>query len=134
MAGFTSYCQLRVVKDDGPRPLFSLASSLHYASDIVGEVVIPSGTETDGASVPQVFMSLVGYPGLRAAVVHDWLVRVLPIEERQKADLVFREALIHGCGVDEQTAKTMYDAVSLYTGSLGGGFARVDDPDERVGA
>lgn len=112
MSAFLSDCVLRVFDDDDVRPIFILEQPFVYESDLVGTVTVPAGCLTDLASIPQVGMGLIGYPGARAAVVHDWLIDTTT--DRQTADLVFREAL-RVCGVPDQTADLMYAAVRLYS-------------------
>jgi hypothetical protein len=115
---FLTELHLGLVADDGPRPLFTLDEPFSYASDVAGmTVTVPSGFETDGASIPQLAMSFTGYPGMRAAVVHDFLVHQPAMMDREMADRVFREALAV-CGVDHWTADLMYSGVAGYTESL----------------
>jgi hypothetical protein len=74
---------------------------------------VPSGMTTDGASIPQVFWSLVGgpYEGKyrNAAIIHDWYcdVRTRPWHD---VDRMFYEAMLTS-GVDDTKAKIMYLAV-----------------------
>ena len=111
-ASFLSSLDVRVLDDCGPRPRMMTLEPLHYQSDIIGTVVVPKWFTFDGASIPQAAMSLTGWPGLRAACLHDWLVDHLP--NRATADEVFAEAL-GVCGVDEGLVDAMYAAVRLYS-------------------
>ena len=114
---FLDQLDLRLVRDDGPRPIFrTLASMAFFSAQQNREFTVPPGIETDGPSVPMVGMLLVGYRGMRAAVLHDWLLRCDDVP-RETADLVFYEALVV-CGVESVTASAMYLAVSSRTSSL----------------
>jgi Protein of unknown function (DUF1353) len=89
---------------------------------------VPSGTETDGASVPQAFW--VAFPPFtgkyrQAAVVHD---RYCQTKERpwKTTHKVFYDAMITA-GVDEMTAKVLYGAV-YYMGPRWGFGAQTRGP------
>jgi len=112
MSAFVSDCILRVFDDDDVRPIFILEEPLVYMSNLVGSVTVPAGVLTDLASIPQVGMGLLGYPGARAAVVHDWLIDTAI--DRALADEVFREAL-YVCGVPQEKIDLMYAAVRIYS-------------------
>lgn len=113
MSAFESDCVLRVLDDSGTRPRLVLVDPLLYRSDLLGTaIVVPPGFDSDGASIPRTAMSITGYPGLRAAIVHDWLVHTAL--ERRLADAVFREALAV-CGVESHIADAMHMAVAVYT-------------------
>ena len=117
-----------VLDDSGPRPWMRLAAPLVYWSAHLGYTIqVPAGFEFDGASIPQAAMSMTGWPGLRAACIHDWLVDQ-PQIPRYDADAVFREALAV-CGVPDQVAALMWAAVALRTARL----ANYSD-EERPGA
>jgi Protein of unknown function (DUF1353) len=86
---------------------------------------VPKGTQTDGASIPRVFWSIIGGPfdgSYRdAAVVHDYycVVRTRSWKDTHRA---FYEAS-RASGVDEIIAKTMYAAVYYFGprwGEVGG--------------
>jgi hypothetical protein len=112
MSAFLSDCILRVFDDDDVRPIFVLQEPLVYQSDLAGTITVPAGVLTDLASIPQVGMGLIGYPGARAAVVHDWLIDTAV--DRRLADKVFCEAL-GVCGVPDDKAALMYMAVRMYS-------------------
>ncbi len=62
-------------------------------------VEVPSGFESDGASVPRFFWRSVFPPGdqkaFRGAVAHDWLYRAhLPKWTRREADQMFYDTMI----------------------------------------
>lgn len=95
----------------------------NYTVDtMVGKITIPGGFETDFASVPQLFWSVVPPMGkyFIAAVLHDYLYRV-PISrklgagrciDREKADKVFLEEL-RDVKVSWWKRRLMYRAVRL---------------------
>lgn len=74
-----------------------LDSTLVYYSDLLGEIYVPAGFETDLASVPRLPLVYVmwGNRAHREAVVHDYLYRVNsnPVVTRAQADAVFKEAM-----------------------------------------
>lgn len=86
-------------------------------------VYVPAGYLTDGASVPQIFWSLIPRWGLygQAAVVHDYLCEYLSITEngvpksitRAEADAVLSEAM-HVLEVPEFKAHAISAAVDFY--------------------
>ena len=99
-----------------------LLSPLVYHSDLreIGGVHVPTGFDTDFASVPRLpFMFwLLGDRGHPAAVVHDYLYRKA-IVTRSVADAVFYEALrVDGEG--------MISAFLMWTGVRMGGWVSYD--------
>ena len=117
-AQFYDPLQLEIVNDNESRPNFVTLRDFRYYTDVLpGLIIVPQGTPTDGPSVPQMAMSMVGYRGMRAAVVHDYLVRHPEMMPREQADLIFREAL-GVCGVPDADVGLMYAAVSGYTAQL----------------
>lgn len=86
-------------------------------------VYVPAGYLTDGASVPQIFWSLIPRWGLygQAAVVHDFLCEYLSITEdglpksitRAEADDILLEAM-HVLEVPEFKAHAIASAVTFY--------------------
>lgn len=115
---FLDPCDLRVVDDAGARPTFvTLSPMTFFSAARQHEYTVPAGTETDGPSIPVLLAPLIGgTPGLRAAVLHDYLIRSGDVP-RETADELFREAL-HASGVDPNAADTMYRAVATWTASL----------------
>ena len=126
MPAFLTSLDVRIMDDCGPRPRMMLLEPLHYQSDVIGTVVVPRFFAFDGASIPRTAMSITGWPGVRAAAVHDYLLST--DVRRATADEVFGEAL-GVCGVDEGTAQLMYAAVRLYSQML-----EPRPPEERIGA
>lgn len=87
---------LDVVLVDEQAGTWQLDSPLVYFSEIIGgRITIPSGFETDFASVPRLPVVYLAYAnrGRKAAVVHDYLYRT-GSATRGICDAVFREALI----------------------------------------
>jgi hypothetical protein len=107
---------VRVANDSEGRTLFLVERAFGFFSEKEGrEYMVPAGTTTDGPSIPALLIPLIGgTPGFRAAVLHDYLVRTLPLTERSRADDLFYEALLV-CGVDPIVAQNMYLAVRAYT-------------------
>ena len=110
-ASFLSSLDIRVLDDCGPRPRLMTLEPFHAQSDTIGTVIVPSGFVFDGASIPTMAMGIVGWPGLRAACLHDYLLDSKV--DRHTAAHVFREAL-EVCGVDEGTVDILYQAVRVY--------------------
>jgi hypothetical protein len=57
--------------------------------------LVPAGFETDFASIPRLFWSVIGHPAgqyAQAAVLHDFLYRTKAVS-RKKADALFSEAM-----------------------------------------
>jgi len=77
--------------------IWILDSGLIYNSDIVGQVTVPAGFETDLASVPRIIViyELWGNRAHREAVIHDYLYRIdsIPQATKLQADRVFLEAM-----------------------------------------
>ena len=73
---------------------FILEERLVYQSDLAGLIIVPAGFETDLASIPRIFQSLVPKVDrhMLPAIVHDYLCR-LPDFKRRMADRVFLEAM-----------------------------------------
>ncbi len=128
MSAFLSSLDIRVLDDCGPRPKVMLLEPFHYQSDVIGTVVVPRFTSSDGSSVPTPAMGIVGWPAVRAAVLHDYLLATGV--QRRTAAHVFREAL-GVCGVDEGTVEIMYQAVRVYDRYVEG---QNREPDEQIGA
>ena len=113
MGTFNSSLDVRVIDDCSTRPLLMTISEFTFDSDFLGPVVVPAGFKFDGASIPQAAMGITGWPGLRAACVHDWLL-FAESYTRREADKAFHEALL-SCGVSTEMADLMYAAVRAYS-------------------
>lgn len=128
MGMIESSLDVRVITDCGPRPVLMTISPFSFLSDTVGPVIVPMGFRFDGASIPQAAMAITGWPGLRAACLHDWLL-FSSNYSRKEADDVFHEALL-ACGVSTELADLMYAAVRAYSVSV----TPPQFPHENVGA
>jgi len=107
---FLTSLDVRVLDDCGPRPrLMTLQPFTFEGSG--GKVEVPALFSFDGATVPTVGMGLVGWPAVRAACLHDYLLD--NGVERRKAAKVFREAL-QACGVEASMVDILYLAVRMY--------------------
>lgn len=97
------------------RAAYELAGDLLVPHEL-GTVLVPSGFQFDGASIPRPVWSLIGSPFepayMRAAVAHDWLYHVHHRHTREQADKLFCAVLIDD-GVSEWVAGAMYRAVRL---------------------
>jgi len=74
---------------------FELEERLVYQSDLWDElIIVPAGFDTDLASIPRLFQSLVPKVDrhMLPAIVHDYLCR-LPDFKRKLADQIFLEAM-----------------------------------------
>lgn len=77
--------------------------------------IVPDGFETDFASVPRIFWTLLppttGYHAI-AAILHDWLYYA-NITTRKEADRLFYKAMLE-LGVPKCKAYVIYKAVDLF--------------------
>ena len=86
-----------------------------------GDLTVPAGFSSDGASVPRFFWRIVFPPGepgaLRAAFLHDFIYRTHPEGwSRAAADELFRKLLIED-GISRTSASLAYWGVRLFGGS-----------------
>jgi hypothetical protein len=98
---------------DGSR-VFELIERYRYRSSR-GEIVVPVGFRTDGATVPRIFWNVFSPIGgyLGAAVVHDFLYSPHNMRfTRAECDLLFNEAMFN-LGVGWLTRGLIYRAVRL---------------------
>ena len=74
---------------------FILEERLVYQSDLGGLIIVPAGFETDLASIPRIFQSLVPNVDthMLPAIVHDYLCRLSDFN-RKLADQIFLEAMV----------------------------------------
>ena len=126
MPAFLTSLDVRIMADSGPRPRMMTLEPLHYQSEVIGTVVVPRFFAFDGATIPRTAMGITGWPAVRAACIHDWLLST--DVRRQTADAVFGEALAV-CGVNQGTAELMLAAVMLYTAMI-----EPRPPEERITA
>ena len=111
-ASFLTSLDIRVLDDCGARPKVMTLEPFHYHSEIVGTVVVPRFFSFDGASIPQIAMAITGWPGIRAACIHDYLLSTGVA--RDTADRAFLEAL-QVCGVEQELAELMYTGVRAWS-------------------
>jgi len=99
--------------DDHGRQVFRLVRQLHFHTRVFA-VSVPSGFETDFASIPRFFWRLEPPVGrsCRAAVVHDYLYRS-GLASRWMADAVWREGM-RELGVHPVKRWVMWAAVRLF--------------------
>ena len=90
-----------IIKDTGKlsrgKPVYKLYQSLTFEYKVNGgglSITVPEGFETDFASIPRIFWSIMPPTGRysRAAVLHDYLYH-LPNCSRFLADSLFRESM-----------------------------------------
>lgn len=116
MGKFTTELEARLKDDD---MVWIIDSALVFVSDVLGLIIVPTGFETDFASVPRVPIAytLFGDRAHREAVVHDYLYRIdaKPGVSRKEADEAFLEAM-------ECRGKGWFVRYAMYWGvRLGGG-------------
>lgn len=72
-----------------------LLSPIPYQTS-AGEIIVPTGFDSDGCTMPHFFWRSLGHPlhmdFLREAILHDWLYRV-QIFDRGLSDLLFKEQM-----------------------------------------
>lgn len=77
--------------------------------------IIPNGWVYDGASIPEIFWSMIGKPTdedfLIPAMVHDWLYGIR--YNRELSDEIFKE-LLDLDGVSQPKATLMWSAVRVF--------------------
>jgi hypothetical protein len=99
-----------------PRPRFRLLRDFGYR-DPQGQIWrVPAGVEVDGASIPQLFWSIIGGPFegnyIHASVVHDHFCTV-----RSRSSEATHRAFYLGMrakGVADRTATKMFQAVAAF--------------------
>lgn len=102
----------------GFRVFRHLARFRYFSS--LGEVTVEAGEETDGASIPTIFWSvLMPYgPYFPAAAIHDHLYSAANDKfTRQESDDIFKEAMFN-IGVDWMTREIIYRSVRLFGGKF----------------
>lgn len=95
----------------------NLAEPLTYTTAAGEAITIPAGSDSDGASVPEIFWNIFPPFGRywRAALLHDYLYRHT-LRPKAECDRIFREAML-ACGVPGWKAWTIYQGVHLFGGS-----------------
>lgn len=95
--------------------ILRICDRFRYLSTRHGEIAVPSGFLTDGASVPRIFWSLFSPFGdyFRAALVHDYLYSPGNRKfSRRESDRIFLDAM-EDAGVSWIKRQTIYRAVRL---------------------
>ncbi len=116
MAAFKTKLEVENITDNTWR----LSAPLCYESSIVGTVEVPTGFETDFASVPRVPIAyiLFGDRAHHEAVIHDYLYRIdsKPEASYSQANNVFLEAM-------KERGKGFFVRYAMYWGVCIGGWA-----------
>jgi hypothetical protein len=95
--------------------VFRLTHRFRYLSSF-GIITVPPGQETDGASIPHVFWSILEPfgPWFPAAVIHDYLYSPANDDfDRWESDYIFKEAMFN-LGVPWHKREVIYNAVRLF--------------------
>ena len=95
--------------------ILRICDRFRYLSTRHGEIAVPNGFLTDGASVPRIFWSLFSPFGdyFGAALVHDYLYSTGNRKfSRRESDRIFLEAM-EDAGVSWIKRQTIYRAVRL---------------------
>jgi hypothetical protein len=114
MIYFPEELQFRDAGMRGSSRIFRLKAPFSYISS-QGTITVPAGFDTDGASIPRVFWSILDPygPYFEAAVIHDWLYSPHNRRfNRAQADDIFREAMYNN-GLDWLRREAIYRAVRL---------------------
>lgn len=99
----------------GDSHIFRLIDRFRYLSEF-GIVTVHKGFETDGASIPKAFWSVLSPygPYFQAAVIHDFLYsRWNLTHDREDSDLIFKAAM-YDLGVDWFQREVIYQAVRWF--------------------
>ena len=107
---FTNQPILTTSDKDG---LWYLVNDLIYQTKAGEVITVPSGFDTDLASIPQIFHSIIPVNGRHRspAIIHDYLY-VIQDRTRSEADAIFLEAM-ESVGVRWTQRYTMYWAVRI---------------------
>lgn len=105
--------KVSVHSSDAKGNVYTLLEPLSY-----GDLTVPAGFKSDGASVPRIFWRIVFPPGdsraLRAAIIHDYIYRTHPAGwTKEAADELFYDLLIED-GIGEFSASLAYWGVRLF--------------------
>jgi hypothetical protein len=110
-----------ILRDAGMRNGSRIFRLVHYYRVITsfGTVTIPTGFETDGASIPRAFWNILQPFGeyFPAALLHDYLYSKASNgrfeTDRWEADLLFLEAM-YNLGVPWHTRHVIHSAVRAF--------------------
>jgi hypothetical protein len=104
-------------------------------SEIAGEITVPRGLLTDGASIPKLFWNLLSDTDpdiLYPSYAHDYIYQLygkMPnnvILTQKQADQIIREQMI-GVGAPKWKADTVYNSLRTYW-TLRGGWTTIHRP------
>ena len=110
-----------ILRDAGMRGDSRIFRLGHYYRVLTsfGTVTIPTGFETDGASIPRAFWNILQPfgPYFPAAILHDFLYSKGSDNhfqtDREEADYLFKEAMFN-VGIGWVQRETIYRAVRLF--------------------
>jgi len=115
MKNFPDTANFRDAGMRGDSRIFELTAPFRYFS-VIGEITVPAGFLTDGASVPKVFWNIFSPFGsyFPAALIHDFLYSRTSTWHisRLEVDEIFLAAM-QDVGVGWITRRTIYRAVRL---------------------
>lgn len=115
----------------GSSRCFQLTHEFRYISS-KGTITVPEGFITDGASIPQIFWSILAPFGdyFAAAVIHDYLYSLENTTKftRHDADLILKEAMFN-LGVPWYRREVIYRAVQAFGGFC---YKSVQKPDKLI--
>jgi hypothetical protein len=113
---FDRYPVVEVLPAKTGGKIYRLKEPLSYITDIptTHMIKVPSGFESDGASVPRAFWRLFPPSGqyTAAAILHDWLCIKKPVSSKDAAR-IFLEAM-ENLGVPRRVRYPMYWAVRFF--------------------
>lgn len=95
-----------------------LINPLIYRDEQLGNITVPSGFVTDGASIPRICWGIIGItpysPRITdSAVLHDWLYAAKTVSRKQ-ADLIFKEAMVSQGLIGKFRIALIYRAVRSF--------------------
>lgn len=110
-----------ILRDAGMHNGSRIFSLVHYYRVLTsfGTVTIPTGFQTDGASVPRIFWNILQPYGeyFPAALLHDYLYSrqssLFHTFDREESDYLFKEAMFN-LGVPWHVRHTIHTAVRLF--------------------
>lgn len=94
---------------------YILKSTLHFENENI-KVTVKPGLFTNGASIPHMFWSVIGYPlnpkYIGSAIIHDGLYNSHIVSQKE-ADNLFRDMLEHN-GVSIIKRNAMFRALRMF--------------------
>ena len=104
----------------GSSRILALEKYFRYCNPAWPIITVPTGFNTDGASIPRVFHNIIGPFGryFPAAVIHDYLYSRACLSyhrgiNRKMSDQIFLQAM-KDCGVGAVTRSAIYAAVRSF--------------------